>query len=494
MSTNDGKRPAMTALPSDTLKPMLIGGQWITAADSYASVNPATGRQNYLLGAANPDLVEQAVAAARDAARQPAWRNMLAHQRAALLHRVADGITVHAEQFARLQMIENGKVWSECLAQAASAAATFRYYAGVCETMTAEVTPPRGNYLSITQYEPYGVVVAITPWNSPLTMEAQKVAPALAAGNAVILKPSELTSSPALELGRIGLAAGLPPGILNVVTGLGSVAGKLLVEHPEVRMVSFTGGTSSGRVIARTAADKLMPVALELGGKSPHIVFADADLDRAVEAVAGGIFEGSGQSCVAGSRLYVQRSVQQAFLEKLLARAREIRVAMPDAPNAQMGPIASFTHRAKIETMVEAARREGAQALTGGARPDDGALDQGAFYLPTVLADLKSDAQVVREEIFGPVLCALPFDDEDDLVVQANDSVYGLAAGIWTADYRRAWRIARLLEVGSVWINTYKQLSIATPFGGFKQSGIGREKGIPGLRLYQQAKSIYLAL
>nr|WP_244240263.1 aldehyde dehydrogenase [Achromobacter agilis] len=474
---------------------MLIGGQWIAQEVSpFESINPATGARNYLISAASDAQVDQAVDTAWQAQRQAAWRNMLPHQRAAILRRIADGMDANASVLARLQMIENGKVWAECKAQVASAAATFRYYAGVCETLCAEVTPPRGNYLSMTHYEPYGVVVAITPWNSPLTMEAQKVAPALAAGNAVILKPSEVTSSPALVLGRIALEAGLPPGILNVVTGLGSTVGRRLVEHPGVRMVSFTGGTASGRAIAHAAAEKLMPVALELGGKSPHIVFADADQDAAIDGVIGGIFEGSGQSCVAGSRLYVQRSIAESFIAKLVARAGQLKVGLPDAEGAQMGPIASFAHRGRIESMVETARREGAQVLTGGERPDGAALSAGAFYRPTVLGGLSREAQAVREEIFGPVLCALTFDDEDDLVEQANDSAYGLASGIWTADYRRAWRVAGRLEAGSVWINTYKQLSISTPFGGFKQSGIGREKGASGLRLYQQSKGIYFGM
>jgi betaine-aldehyde dehydrogenase len=474
---------------------MLIGGDWIAdASDTIVSVNPATGQVNHVVCAAASRHVDAAVDAAQQAAADLAWRELLPHTRARLLAKLADTIEARGEDLARTQMLENGKVLAECRAQAASAAATFRYYAAVCETLGSEVTPPRGAYYSMTVYEPYGVVAAITPWNSPLTMEAQKVAPALAAGNAVILKPSEVTPSTALALGQAALDAGLPPGVLNVLPGTGSVAGDALVRHPGVKFVSFTGGTASGRRIAAIAADKLMPVALELGGKSPHIVFADADLSAAASAVAEGIFEASGQSCVAGSRLFVERSAYDEVVQRVVEKARGLKIALPDAPGAQLGPLSSFAHRERVERFVVAAKAEGGEILIGGDRPAEGALMEGAYYLPTVVAGLPNAATVCQQEIFGPVLCALPFDDEEDLVQQANDSAYGLAAGIWTGDYRRAWRVARRLEAGTVWINTYKQLSIATPFGGFKDSGIGREKGVGGLRLYQQAKSLYWGL
>lgn len=478
-------------------KKMWIGGQ---AADGdrdiapLVSVNPATGAVNYEVAAAGAATADAAVRNADEAVRGKAWRGMLPHQRAAVLARIADGMERRGEELARLQMIENGKVWRECQAQVKSAAATFRYYAGVCETTGSELTPARGDYLSMSVYEPYGVIAAITPWNSPMTMEAQKVAPALAAGNAVVLKPSEITPSTGLLLAEIATEAGLPPGILNVLPGTGAQVGAALVEHPKVRMVSFTGGTESGRRIAETAARKLMPVALELGGKSPHIVFDDAPVDAAVAALAGGIFEGSGQSCVAGSRAFVQRGVYDEVVAKLVATARALKVDLPDAAGAEMGPLATFAHRDRVAGMVEAARAAGADVLAGGARPGDSRLAQGAYYLPTLIAGIDNQAAIAQQEIFGPVLCVIPFEDEADLIAQANNTAFGLASGVWTRDYQRAWRVARALEAGTVWINTYKQLSIATPFGGFKDSGIGREKGINGMRLYQQPKGIYFGM
>ncbi len=479
------------------LQKMWIAGEAVDGEAGVAplvSVNPATGEVNHTVAAAGASAADAAVRNAHDAVRQRAWRSMQPPQRARILARIADGMEARGEELARLQMLENGKVWRECQAQVKSAAASFRYYAAVCETTGSEVTPARGDYLSMSVYEPYGVVVAITPWNSPMTMEAQKVAPALAAGNAVVLKPSEITPSTALLLGRIAHEAGLPPGLLNVLPGTGQQVGAALVAHPLVRLVSFTGGTESGRRIAEVAARKLMPVALELGGKSPHIVFDDANVDAAVAALAGGIFEGSGQSCVAGSRAFVQRGVYAQVVDKLVATARALRVDLPDAPGAEMGPLATFAHRDRVAAMVDAARDAGADILTGGARPGVAGLERGAYYQPTVIAGIDNRAAIAQQEIFGPVLCVIPFDDEDDLIAQANDSAFGLASGIWTADYQRAWRVARALEAGTVWINTYKQLSVATPFGGFKESGIGREKGLGGMRLYQQTKGIYFGM
>ena len=485
----------MSPQQATTPRAFLIDGEWIVNQETtFESINPATGQVNCLVSGADRDHVDAAVKTAATAAADRAWRDMLPHLRAQVLNRIATGIMERADDLARLQMLENGKVWSECKAQAGSAAATFRYYAGVCETQGAEVTPSRGNYLSMTAYEPYGVVAAITPWNSPLTMEAQKLAPALAAGNAIVLKPSEVTPSAALLLGEIALAAGLPRGVLNIVTGLGTTTGKWLVEHPGVRMVSFTGGTATGRAIGITAAERLIPVALELGGKSPHIVFDDANIEAAVTNILGGIFEGSGQSCVAGSRLFVQRGIYDRLVSHLVERANQIKVGLPDDSASEMGPLASFAQRDRVEKYVELARAEGGQILCGGERPAKSELDNGAYFLPTIIGGLKNNATCVREEIFGPVLCVLAFDDEADLIEQANDSVYGLASGIWTANYQRAWRVARALQTGLVWINTYKQLSISTPFGGFKESGIGREKGMSGMRLYQQSKGIYWSM
>jgi acyl-CoA reductase-like NAD-dependent aldehyde dehydrogenase len=478
-----------------SIQPFLIGGEWIKGnAVPIESVNPATGELNGYMGSASAADVDHAVTNALQAQRQPSWRNMLPHERARLLYRVAELIIERGPQLSAQQMRENGKLLSECSFQAAAAAGAFRYFAGICETMVSEVAPSRGQYLSTVVYEPFGVVAAITPWNSPLTLEAQKVAAAVAAGNAVVLKPSEFTPTLALELGRIFIDAGFPPGILNVVTGSGPEAGLALVQHPDVRMISFTGGTATGRTIAKIAGERLVPTALELGGKSPHIIFADADLDAALDAVVMGIFSSSGQSCIAGSRLFIERSIYDEFLGRVVERTRALRVGPPDAPQSQVASLSSFIHRERVERYVASALEEGGQILVGGKRPDAPELEKGAYYEPTIIAGLPSTATVCQEEIFGPVLCVLPFDDEADLIDQANGTVYGLGCGIWTESFKKAWRVGRAIESGTVWINTYKALSVATPFGGFKDSGIGREKGFYGIRVYQEAKTIYLGL
>jgi betaine-aldehyde dehydrogenase len=475
--------------------PFLIGGEWIQdTASHFTHVNPAIGEVNYEVCAGTEEHIDAAVQAAHQAASNPSWRNMLPHLRAQLLNKIADLMVERSDLLARCQMLENGKVWKECKNQVINGAATFRYCAAAIETLGSEITPPRGNYLSMTVYEPWGVVAAITPWNSPITLASNKIAAALAAGNAVVLKPSPYTPTCGIELGRVALDAGLPPGLLNVVTAAGGEIGDALVNHPLVRMVSFTGGTKVGRTISERAGKRLIPAVLELGGKSPHIVFADANLKAAADAVTVAIFEGTGQSCTAGSRLFVERKVYDEVISSIIERARALRVDLPDAPGAQLGPSASFAQREFVEKMVEGARQEGSEILIGGARPSDPRLAKGAFYLPTIVAGITNKSKIAQQEIFGPVLCAIPFDNEDDLMQQANDIPYGLAAGIWTADYKRAWRVARALEAGMVWINTYKQFSTAAPFGGFKDSGLGREKGLLGIRAYQQVKTIFWSM
>ena len=470
-------------------------GRWIDGSGAtLVTTNPANGDVNAEIGTPSAAEIAQVCEFAQKAASADSWRKLRPHQRADHLYRIAATITADAEDLARAQMLENGKAIRECRAQAASAAATFRYYAATCETLESALPPSRGNYVSMTTWEPYGVVAAITPWNSPLTMEAQKVAPALAAGNAVVLKPSEITTLPGLTLARICEKAGLPAGLLSVLPGYGRDIGPVLLERPEVRMVSFTGGTETGRAIAGTAARRLIPAALELGGKSPHIILEDADVEAACNGVIDGIFEGMGQSCVAGSRLFVPRARHDEIVDLLVRKAEAIRLGQPTAPETEVGPLSSFHHRERVEAYVELARRDGGSIATGGSRPAGEAFAIGAFYRPTIITGLTNAARVCQEEIFGPVLCVLPFDCEEDLVATANDTAFGLACGIWSADYRRALRLARAIDAGTVWINTYKQLSIAAPFGGFKESGIGREKGTQGMRLYQQAKSIYLAV
>ena len=474
---------------------IFVGGEWREGrGPTIRSVNPADGSVIAEFSGATVQDVDDAVARGKRAMLDAPWRDLKPHVRASYLYRIAEIIDRNIEGLALLQMQDTGKCLAETTTLVGSAANTFRYFAAALETLEDEITSSRGNYITMSLHEPIGVVGAITPWNSPIASDAQKLAPALAAGNAVIIKPAEWSSLVALELGRICQESGLPDGLVSVLPGKGSTIGAALVEHSDVRKVSFTGGTNTGRHIASVAAQKLMPVSLELGGKSPTIVLDDADIDHAINGILYGIFSSTGQSCIAGSRLFVSEARYEAFLDELVQRTKALKVGLPTDPDTQVAPMISVAHRDSVAEYVALACSEGARVLCGGEIPTGDPYDNGAFYLPTVLDGLDNNARVCQEEIFGPVLIALPFRDETDLIEQANDSVFGLACGIWTESYKNAYRLARRIETGTVWINTYKQFSSSAPFGGTKESGIGREKGRLGIRQYTQQKSLYWGL
>ncbi|PUA20660.1 aldehyde dehydrogenase [Glaciimonas sp. PCH181] len=480
--------------PNETL-PICIAGNWrLGQGDRYASLYPATGEPIAWLNAASIADVEEAIAGADHAFRTSGWAQRKPHERATVLHRVAQLIRDQSEYLAQRQRLDNGKPITETRALVASAANTFQFFAAACETLEDTITPMRGDNLTMSVYEPMGVVAAITPWNSPIASEAQKMAPALAAGNAVVVKPAEVTPLMALELARICEEAGVPKGLISVLPGKGSIIGDAITLHPLVRRVSFTGGTTTGKHIAHIAADKMMPVSLELGGKSPTMVFEDADLEHAVAGVLYGIFSSSGESCIAGSRLFVARGIYEHFIERLAAGAAALRVGDPADERTQLGPLITPRHRDSIESYVAMGVEDGGQIRTGGMRPEGKLFERGNYYLPTIIEGLTNEQRICQEEIFGPVLVAMPFDNEEDLIAQANDSVYALAAGIWTRDYKKAWRFGRAVQAGNVWINTYKQLSISTPFGGWRDSGLGREKGRLGILQYMEQKSMYWGL
>ncbi|PPZ94629.1 aldehyde dehydrogenase [Acinetobacter ursingii] len=478
------------------VKELYIAGEWrLGRGHVIQSTFPADNSVNAEISTASPEDIEEAIAKADQAWRAPEWRNRMPHERAKILYKVADIIEARVNELSQLQTRDNGKPLAETRGLVLSAAATARYVAAACETLNDELTTQRApDFMTFSVHEPVGVVAAITPWNSPIASEVQKLAPALAGGNAVILKPAEATSLIALELAKIFEEAGLPKGLLSVLVGKGSVVGDAIVKHPLVRKISFTGGTTTGRHLAHIAADKLITTSLELGGKSPTIVLPDADIELAAKGIAYGIFSSAGQACIAGSRLFIHSSIYDQFLTRLVELTKGLRVGHPEQKDVHMGSLINQAHLQSVDRYVQLAKQEGGEVLTGGEALTTGEFAKGSFYLPTIITGLKNQAKVCQEEIFGPVLVVMKYDNEQDLIQQANDSCFGLAAGIWTESYRKAWRISRALEVGTVWINTYKKFSISAPFGGFKDSGIGREKGRLGILSYMQQKSIYMGL
>lgn len=478
------------------MKKIFIAGQWkLGGGEPVKSYYPADNSFNAEVSTASSDDVNEAIVAADKAWREPNWRDTLPSEKAAILFKAANILEDKKQFLAELQTRDNGKPISETLALVSSAIATTRYIASSLETLDNELTNQRiKSLMTFTTYEPLGVIAAITPWNSPIASEVQKIVPALAGGNAVILKPAEATSLIALELAKIFEEAGLPAGLFSVLTGKGSVVGEQIVRHPLVQKISFTGSTGTGRHLAHVAAEKLISTSLELGGKSPTIVFEDANIEIAVNGVIYGIFSSSGQACIAGSRLFIHESIYEKFLATLIEKTKKIVVGDPEASDTQMGPLISENHLNSVDRYVEMARNEGGKIVAGGHRLTGKQYEKGSYYPPTIITGLTNQAQVCQEEIFGPVLVVMPFGDEDALLAQANNSVYGLAAGIWTEDYRKAFDMAKRLEAGTVWINTYKKFSIATPFSGYKESGVGKEKGRLGILDYMQTKSIFINL
>ena len=472
---------------------LLIGGQRRDAVtgEVLPSLDPATGGTLAMFPSGGEPDADEAVAAARRAF--PAWKKVTPYDRGRLLQKVAAHIERHGEELAQLITIENGKPIAEAKREVATAVSWTEYYAGWTTKLLGDTIPLSlpGQFLNYTIREPLGVIAGITPPNYPLTMPVYKAVPALATGNTIIIKPSEDTSLVALRLGELLQDAGLPDGVFNVVTGLGETAGAAFANHDDVDKITFTGSTEVGRILVRASAGNLKKVSLELGGKSPNIVFADADLEAALKGVFMGIFFCQGEICSAGSRLFIERGIYDEFVDRLAAMARSVKLGHGLDASTKMGPLVSQEQQRRVLDYVRIGREEKATAAAGGGAPL-GELQAGFFVEPTVFAGVHNQMRIAREEIFGPVVCAIPFDDLADAVAQGNDSPFGLAAGVWTRDIRKAHQAAAALDAGTVWVNCYNAFDNASPWGGFKQSGWGREKGPYGLDLFTQIKSVII--
>jgi phenylacetaldehyde dehydrogenase len=479
---------------SSRTRRMLIDGKWVEAASgkTFTTYDPATEQPLAEVPAGEKEDVDRAVRAARKAFEGGPWRKMTASERGRAIWKLADLIEKHGEEFAQLETLDNGKPISVArVADIPLVVDHFRYYAGWATKIEGETIPVSvPGMLNYTRREPVGVVGQIIPWNFPLLMAAWKLGAALACGNTVVLKPAEQTPLSALRLGELLDEAGIPPGVVNIVTGLGETAGAAIAAHPDVDKVAFTGSTEVGHEIMRAAAGNLKRVSLELGGKSPNIVFADADLEQAAAGAAAAIYFNHGQCCCAGSRLFIEQKAYDAVMPRLLEFSQKIKLGPGMDPQTEMGPLVSSEQFERVNRFLESGSAEGARIATGGGRPKE--MTRGYFVAPTVFTDVKPTMQIVRDEIFGPVVCAIPFKDVDEVAKASNETTYGLAAAVWTRDIQKAHRLAEVIKAGTVWINCYNMFDAASPFGGYKQSGFGREMGKAALELYTQVKSVWV--
>lgn len=483
---------------SDTQIPtrLWMGNEWADSASgkTFEDRNPANEELIAEIHEGGADDIARAVEAARAAFDDPSWRGMNPHKRSALLWRLADLIEENADELALLETQDNGKPYFESRrVDLPSVVENFRYFAGMADKVHGETIPVAGPFLNYTLREPVGVVGCIIPWNFPLPQAAWKVAPALACGNTVVLKPAEETPLTALRLAELAAEAGFPAGVLNVVPGFGETAGAALVAHPDVDAVAFTGSTEVGKIVMKSAADTVKKVTLELGGKSPNVIFADADLKAAVRGASTGIFYGKGEVCAAGSRILVERAVYDDFVEAFAQRAAGMTVGDPMEKTTRLGALVNETQLDRVMSYVDAGNADGARLVEGGERVK--VNGKGYFMKATVFADVDPGMRIAQEEIFGPVAAIIPFDDVDDAIAKANDTIYGLASGVWTRDVGKAHRFAREVQAGTVWVNTYNQYDSASPFGGYKKSGFGRDLGIAAaLDKFTHTKSVWVSL
>jgi acyl-CoA reductase-like NAD-dependent aldehyde dehydrogenase len=498
LSNFSKEQPFMSSANKTTIKPgkLFIGGEWCDAKSgkTFSTINPATAEP--IIDVADADImdVDIAVEAARNTLNKGAWAKMSGSERGEILWRVGDLIMKYADELAELETLDVGKPIIESRRiDVPFSADCFRYFAGAASKLQGDTIPVRSNCFTYTLREPLGVVALIVPWNFPLLLATRKVAPALAAGNTVILKPAPNSPLTAIRLAEICQEAGLPPGVLNVLTGSTRELGQALVDHSGVDGVSFTGSTQVGQEIVRRSANTLKRVEVELGGKSPNVIFADADLDTAVKGAISAIFYNCGEVCTAGSRLLVEESIQEKFIEQLVARAKKLTPGDPMDPKTRLGPIVSKEQMEKVLSYIESGKAEGARLLTGGNAANIG-NGKGYFVEPTVFDQVDNTMKIAQEEIFGPVLSTIAFRDLDEAITKSNDTIYGLAAAIWTRDVKKAHRLARAIKAGTVWINTYNMFDSASPYGGYKMSGFGREQGLEAFNFYTQTKTVWIDL